>query len=183
MVTKKFALWRLDLNNKAYPKPHMKKRYCIEDIEKKVRKQIRLNRLVAKNDTLYVSDDGKLTNVAAYNLLSDIIKDPTIQIKKVKRIPKQDKKKKEVLANTLEIESAEYIEEFIKDKKREEKNTIKPLIRLTLEECRYYCNKKRLNYKDETIKDDPITEFIQAIQKKYESTMHSLIRSEETLKK
>lgn len=161
----------------------MKIKFSIENIEKKVRKQIRLHNLISKGDVLYIIDDGRLTNVTVYYMLKEIIKDPTIKIRLVKKLPELIENRKYVMPYTMEKESSAYLSEFVNDENRREENAIKPLIRVTLEECRYYCDKKGLGYEDEKIEDEPISNFVQRLQSKYDSTMHSLIKSEETLKK
>ena len=57
-------------------------------IEKRVRKEIRINKLISKNDTILIIDDGSYKFKISQKLLKNIVQDMpvTIEIKKTKYI-------------------------------------------------------------------------------------------------
>lgn len=161
----------------------MHSKLSIKDIEKKIRREIRIKKLIQKNDIILILDQKDSQTQAIYHILKETIKDPSVKIQKVKKIPKLSEKKKLVSTNTIEKESEEYIKEFVDDKTRKEENIIKPLIRIKEEECDFYCERKQIKYEKTKTKISPVREFINRIQNKYSQTFNSVIKTEEQLKK
>lgn len=156
----------------------------IKSMEKKVRKEIRLKRLIVKGDTIYILISDNLETQSLFHLLTEIIKDPKISIELVDKVPKLSKNKKLALPNTIEVESELYLKEFIENSERNENFIIKPFIRVTYDECKKYCNKNKIDYKEsnDSKSSNEITEFINRLDKKY-SVRSSIIKTEESLKK
>ncbi|MBR9676202.1 hypothetical protein GOV05_04285 [Candidatus Woesearchaeota archaeon] len=157
-----------------------------KDIEKKVRKQIRTKKLIKKNASIIIKNSDSLETQALILLLKNIIKDPTIKVRILKKTPKLTTKTSLAIPTTIEDESKNYLLEWFENKKvLEEKHIIKPISTITRKECEEYLKKNKVAYTKQTKKTDEaiVDKFISEMQKKHPQTMNSIIKTKEALTK
>lgn len=142
----------------------------LNDIEKKVRKEIRLKNLIKKGDVLELPIDNSPASVMLRHIIPEIIKDPLITYGKGKK----------VLSDTMEDISKKFLCEYIEDTEITTEG-IMPLAKVTKDECKIYCDKLKLKYILE-VKKDVIDEIIDEFKVRHPQTMHSIIKTKEILK-
>mgnify|MGYP001348964826 CR=1 FL=1 len=154
----------------------------IKDIEKKVRKEIRLKKLISKNETLLFLKKQDPGPVAVQHMLKNLLKDPSLEFKEIGNARKLSKNEKLVLGTCLEEEAKEYMKEFTKDKTSKiEENRIKLIIRNTLEEIKKYCDANKLKYELKKNEMDALSKSLEEFQKKHPQTYNSIIKTKEIL--
>ncbi|PLW80517.1 hypothetical protein C0585_02365 [Candidatus Woesearchaeota archaeon] len=154
----------------------------IKDIEKKARKEIRLKKLISKNETLLFLKKQDPGSIAVFHMLKNMLKDPSLQFKTIEKIRNPLKNEKLVLGICLEEEAKDYMKEFTEDKKPKiEKNIIKPFIRIKLEEIKKYCDANKLKYELKKDEEYALSNFLEEFQKKHPQTYHSIIKTKEIL--
>lgn len=169
---------------------------CFQKIvQKRVRKEIRINKLIEKNDKLLILDDESAEAKLMLPLLKEILKDlpVTIDIKKLKYelgqeikgkhnkviIPWNADKEGEYLLNCFfEEAKPKYLSNF----KLKEKTYLKPFIHVMHKEIIEFCKIRQINFKE--IKTASLaSEMIDNLQKEYPEITFSLVKSSEELKK
>jgi tRNA(Ile)-lysidine synthase TilS/MesJ len=169
---------------------------CFQKIvQKRVRKEIRISKLIEKNDKVLIIDDGSAEAKLIPPLLKEILKDlPVfIDIKKSKYelgteikgkhnkviIPWNADKEGEYLLNCFfEGKKPKYLSHVI----LKEKTYSKPFIHVMHKEIIEFCKIRKIKFK-ESKTCSMASEMIDKLQKEYPEITFSLVRSSEELKK
>jgi hypothetical protein len=169
---------------------------CFQKIvQKRVRKEIRISKLIEKNDKLLVIDDGSAEAKLVPLLLKEILKDlPVfIDIKKSKYEPgteiegrynkviipwNADKEGEYLMTCFFEGNKPKYLSHF----KLKGKTYLKPFIHVMHKEIIEFCKIRKIKFK-ELKTGGPASEMIDKLQKEYPEITFSLVRSSEELKK
>ena len=165
--------------------------FC-EIVEKRVRKEIRINQLYQRNDKILIIDDDSYKSAINKYILKKIIQDPTIKfgIKKVRSFnetvdyDKEKKYSKIAIPWVLDNEITSYLKSRFEDKKIEtlhSKKTIKPLVAITKEEAKTFANIRKLKYVKKDKKDDA-EDMIDRFDKKYPGTKFGILKTIRALK-
>lgn len=163
----------------------------LEIIEKRVRKEIRTNNLINKNDKILILNDSSYSSILNEYLIKKIIYNPKIKIKKIKKynpIFNYDKKNtynKIVIPWLLDDEIKSLLESFFKNTKNKIANNtkIKPLISITKDEAKTFLNILKIKNNIITKNDEnELTKMIENFEKKYPGTKFSLLKSVRNLK-
>lgn len=163
----------------------------MELIEKRVRKDIRINKLILKNDKLLVLDDGSYCSKLNIFMLKSIIKDPTIIIE-IKKIDLFDyakfnndiKYNKTIIPWCLDDEIALYLKSMFENKKQIiiSDKTISLILGVTKKEIKDFLDIKKIKYKSSKPIDKDIKLFIGNIDNKYPGTRFSILKSIKALR-
>jgi hypothetical protein len=169
---------------------------CFQKIvQKRVRKEIRINKLIEKSEKLLIIDDGSAEAKLMCSLIKEIIRDlPVfIDIKKSRYelgmeqkgkydkviIPWNANKEGEYLLNCFfDGKKPKYLSHF----KLKEKRYIKPFIHVMHKEIVEFCKIRKIRFK-EIKTGSMVSEMIDKLQKEYPEITFSLVRSSEELKK
>ena len=165
--------------NKNYCKSHF-----LNNIEKRVRKEIRINQLIQKNDNLLILDDNSQNFTTANFLLTKIITDPTITITIKKKLSKTDKEKysKIIIPITLDDKSNAYIKALFENtSKLNETKIIEPISVLTNEEVLQYSKLHNLIF-ELVVKKDDYQVFIDNLENKYPGLKFGILKTIKKLK-
>jgi hypothetical protein len=165
-------------------------------IDKRVRKEIRINELIRSNDKILIIDDGSCQAKLSIFLLKEIIKDPTVNIKIKKEkfdlgkesegdytkivIPwDADKEADYFFCSVLENSKAKYLGHYTL------KNRIylKILLHVLHQETELFCKLKKIEYKKTKKKADLMSRMIGRLEKEYPEIKFGLIKSSEEAKK
>lgn len=163
----------------------------LEIIEKRIRKEIRTNSLIEKNDKILILNDSSQSSILNQYFLKKIIYKPNIKIKKIKRYEQNfnyDKKNeytKIIIPHLLDNEIEMLLESFFEDKKEFLNNNknIKLLISITKDEANAVMSILKINTKN-TLKNNEtdISKMIENLEKRYSGTKFSLLKSIKNLK-
>ena len=158
----------------------------LEVIEKRVRKEIRVNDLIQKNDKLLLLDDNSKAAILNKYFLKNIIRDPTIKIKMKKigsydpnfNYDKTDGYQKIIVPYLLDDEISVYLGSFFNNKNEEflhSKKKIKPVIGVTSDEAKTFLRIKKIVAKKE--KTSNIDKMLSRLEKKYPGTRFSILKT------
>jgi hypothetical protein len=169
---------------------------CFQKIvQKRVRKEIRINRLIEKKDSVFIIDDGTAEAKLICHLMKEILQDlpVTIEKKRVNHVLGQeikgtydkiiipwcaDKEGEYLLNCFFEGKKPKYLSHF----KLKGKKYIKPFIHVMHKEVIEFCKIRKIKFKE--IKTSSLAyEMIDKLQKEYPEITFSLVRSSEELKK
>ena len=161
-------------------------------IEKRVRKEIRLKKLIRKNDRILIINDSTAEYFVSEYLLENIIKDLPVKITLSKQNYKlgdvisgeydkiivpwnADKEDEYFLKNIFENQEAKYTGHYrIKDK-----TYIKLLLPVLQAEIEIFAKIKGLKFK--TRKKTKISEMLDKLEKEYPEVKFSLLKSSQEL--
>lgn len=164
-------------------------------IEKRVRKEMRVNSLLSKNDRALILDDGTEKGAVCTFLLKKIIKDPTIKFV-VEKISghnisggygrtgygRTSRYNKIIVPWTLDDEASYYLKSMFENHKNPKhllhgKKMIKPLIGVTREEAAEFAGIKRLRYTSSKPFDMDIQKMIDTMEAKYPGTKPGILKN------
>lgn len=147
-------------------------------IEKRVRKNARINKLFQKNDRILVLDD------LSHHMVNAIVKDLPKKLFQRKRLDenfiKKNLIKKIVIPWTLDDEINSFLESMLLSKKIKASNRIKLFKDTTEEELDLFCRFNKLKYKKNK-KNKEIAGFLEESEKRYSGTKFKLLKSSERL--
>ena len=146
-----------------------KLKFC-KNIEKRVRKDIRINKLFKKNDRIYVKD--KLSRLLIDRIIGTLPKTFTKDIKKAN---------KKVVKYTLDDECNNFLEKLFYNTKSKKVKEIKLLRVVTDKEALLFAKYNNIEFKPNK-KNKKIKEFLDSLEKSYPQTRFSLSKSIESLK-
>ncbi|MFH0874440.1 MAG: hypothetical protein V1859_00755 [archaeon] len=180
-------------------------KYCdecfLEIAEKRIRKEIRLNNLIKKNDNLlFIDSENYLTHISVFFIKRilkgmpyhcDITKSKFYQKKFSEKSKTIAKHNVIVLPICLDYECEQFLGSFMEGKnpghignyKKGKLMLIKPLLCLTREECERIA---LILYKKKPKKEQKkseISSFLDSLEKAHPETKHSLLKSIYALKK
>lgn len=161
-------------SNKSDDKVFCNNCFC-EIVERRVRKEIRMNQLFQKNDKVQILDDGTEKSALNKYLLKNIIKDPTIKIDVGKTVKKGYDKI--VLPWSLDDEINDYLKNRFEKKIKSvsSKNMIKPLVNITRDEAITFARIKKLKYKESEMTD--LQKMIDTFDKRYPGTKFGILKT------
>ena len=150
-------------------------------LEKRIRKNARINKIFTKNDKILVTDD-----LNEY-IINGIIKDLPVTIYKQKKVDEKFIKKNKInkIATkwTMDDEAINTLKEFITAKKtKENKKTTKLLVVASDKELERYAKIHEIKFEPNK-KDKKYNKTIQHMQQKYSDTKEKLYQSKKTLEK
>jgi hypothetical protein len=159
----------------------------ISVIERNVRKELRLKRLIKKHDKLLIIDDDSYDSKNLIYLIRKIIgKMPvSIKVKKGKYIPgkKINFKGKIIVPWNLDDEVSLFLKYFFENKKIKYighyDNIIKPLIVITDDESKKLAKKMKFKIKEK--KKDYVKDFLDKMEKRYPGTKFGIKKSIEQI--
>lgn len=145
-------------------------RNCLcKQVEKRIRKDLRLSKAVKKDDVLLIKDP-----ISEY-FIRKIISMPI-------KIVKKGRYDKEVLPFTLDDEVLEFLENFIEKKSfKENKKKIKLFRTVKDDELKAFAKVRKIKYEKKP-KESEIRKIIDEMDKKYPPTKFNLLKSSEKLK-
>jgi tRNA(Ile)-lysidine synthase TilS/MesJ len=164
-------------------------------IQKRVRKEIRINKLIEKNDKILIINDGTAEAKLMPHLLKEILKDLPVII--------SDKKSKYALGEEIKGKynkiiipwnadrEGEYLlnyffagkkPKYLSHFKLKGKTYIKPFIHVLHKEVEEFSKIRKIKFK-ETKTNSMASEMIDKLQKEYPEITFSLVKSSEELKK
>lgn len=137
----------------------------IKSVIKKIRKDLRVNKVFKKNDVLLVKD--KISDI----VVKDIVKDPSIKIVKKGRFTK------EVLPLTMDDEIDSFLGNLFSGKKMKKINKKKVGLFRVLkdDELKAFARAKKIKLKEK--KRSKIMKMLDKFEKRYPSVKYSLGRS------
>lgn len=138
---------------------------------KKTRREVRLNDLFRRNDSVFVENNRDAESFAAKWFIENM------------QMPlKISAKGKKIIGTCIEKESSEFFESMLKNKNlKKEKNTIKLLANMLQDEV--YAFAKLKGYKGKLGKKNNINEMIERVEKKHSTTKFAFFKSTELLRK
>jgi hypothetical protein len=140
----------------------------IKNIEKRVRKDIRINKLFKKDDKIYVSD--KLSKLLIDKILGNL----------PKKYVSKSQANKTVVKHTLDDECNNFLEGLMFNKKKQVKG-IKLLRTVTDKEAMLFAKYYGISFKPDK-KNKKIKEILNKLENLYPQTRFSLLKSLESLK-
>ena len=143
-------------------------------IEKRIRKNVRINRVFKKNDKILVVGD-----LCCY-LVKRIIKNLPVKITRTNRIKKL-RGYKAVAPSTLDDEINHFLESIFLNKKIKEAGYIKLLKNITDEEAALFAKFKGIAFKPNR-KNKEVQEMLDKLSEKYPGIKFSLLKSSEEMK-
>lgn len=166
-----------------------------EIIEKRIRKEIRLNKLIEKDDRILVIDDGSAEAKLTSYLLPRILKQLPVKIaieKKKYSIGENIKcpENKIIIPWNAEKEAAYLLDSIFKNKKTPflghfsigKKRYVKMMLPLLHEEAKAMTSIKGIKFKDK--KEESYSEkILSSFEKEYTETKFSMLRSSEDIRK
>lgn len=155
------------------------KNHFVNLVEKRVRKEIRVNKLINKNDKVLIVDDGTDKAAVTKYLIEKIIRDPTVKIKTgaQKRVLDFDKI---IIPWNLDDEAISYLKSMFEQKEHKflhQKNVIKPLVGITNEEVSSFAKLKGLKYMGGKVFEKDIQLMIDNMEEKYAGTKFSILKT------
>lgn len=146
-----------------------KTKFC-KNMEKRVRKDIRINKLFTKNDRIYVKD--KLSKFLIDKIISTLPKTFTNNPKKANKI---------VVKYTLDDKCNDFLEKIFYNKKKKTIKGIKLLRTITDKEALLFAKYNNIEFEPNK-KNKKIKEILDNLEKSYPQTRFSLAKSTESLK-
>tara|TARA_Y100000310_G_scaffold345548_1_gene466385 strand:- start:3540 stop:3986 length:447 start_codon:yes stop_codon:yes gene_type:complete len=139
-------------------------------IEKRIRKDIRINKIFTKNDKIYVKD--KLSKYFIDKILGTMpktfVKDP----KKANKV---------IIKYTLDDECNDFLEHFMFGKKKKTVKGVKLLKSITDKEALLFAKYNNIKFTPNK-KEEKITDILDELERSYPQTRFSLLKSIESLK-
>ncbi|TKJ17247.1 hypothetical protein CEE44_01805 [Candidatus Woesearchaeota archaeon B3_Woes] len=148
----------------------MEKSKFFKNIEKRIRKDIRVNKLFQKNDRIYVKD--KLSRFFIDKIIGTLPKTFTNDLKKAN---------KKVIKYTLDDECNDFLEKLFYNKKKKQVKEIKLLRTITDKEALLFSRYNHIKFSPNK-KNKKIKELLDSLEKSYPQTRFSLAKSIESLK-
>ncbi len=146
-----------------------KAKFC-KLIEKRIRKDVRINKLFKKNDKIYVKD--KLSKFLIDKIIGTLPKTFTNNQKKANRI---------VVKYTLDDECNDFLEKIFYNKNKKPIRAIKLLRTITDKEALLFAKYNKIEFKPNK-KNKKIKEILDQLENSYPQTRYSLSKSIESLK-
>ena len=137
---------------------------------KKVRKDIRLNDLFRRNDSVYVKDSKDASSFAAKWIIDNMFMPLNIT-----------KKGKQVVGASMEKQSSEFLGSMFKNKALAKSKNIKLLSNMSEDEILAFARLK--GYKGKAGKKDDIMQMVVNVEEKHNTTRAALYKAIEFLKK
>lgn len=165
---------------------------CFEKIiEKRIRKEIRQNSLIEKNDSILIVDDSSAESAVMIYLIDGILKDLPVKISIRKQkysigdeikgnfskiiIPwNTDKEGNYLISGVFENKKLKYLGNF----RIKTKTYIKPLLHVLHEETAIFAKNRRLEFSDKHEGED----ILDSLEKEYPEIKFSLMKSAERIK-
>lgn len=149
----------------------------VRKIERRVRKDTRINESFSKGDKLII------VSGPCGVLVDSITKGLPLEKKYVKRVPvKVAKGWKLVVPNSLDDECVEFISDFINGKVKKKIKEIRLLRKVSDLELARFCKIKKIDFKP-LKKDNNVYNMIKNIDDKHSETMFSISKSYEEFRK
>ncbi len=148
---------------------HEKQMFC-RRIEKRVRKDIRTNKLFRKNDKIYVKD--KLSRLLIDKIIGTLPKTFTNSPEKANKV---------VVKQTLDDECNDFLEKTFYNQKKKPVKGVRLLRTLTDKESLLFAKYNNVEFKPNK-KNKKIKEILDKLEKSYPQTRFSLAKSIESLK-
>lgn len=177
----------------------MKQTTSMAAIEKRIRKNARLNRAFSAGDRILITDNNSKESEMNKYLVPRVIKDLPAKIfacktkkanyfnnKKLNAFIKKHKINKVVLPTKLDQECCDFLDAYFQNKrfngigyKIKKGNTeyVKLLRNITEEECRHFAKQKKLKYKENKKGKNQTNIFLQELSKKHPEIKFSLLKS------
>ncbi|MBN2423225.1 hypothetical protein JXB41_08435 [Candidatus Woesearchaeota archaeon] len=167
-----------------------------EVIQKRIRKELRITRVIKKNDKILIIDDGSYNSKNSVYLLKGTLKNLPCEISIKKSHYKIGKKiktnaNKIIIPWNLDDECEYFLYCFFNNKKPkylghyklDKKLYIKLLLNVTDSESRKFADIKKFKYKKQKKEKSLINECLDVLEKEHPETKYSLLRSIEEIKK
>jgi len=136
---------------------------------KKARKEIRLNDLFRRNDSVFVADNRNAQSFAAKWVVENM------------EMPLRFSKKGKKIAGTcMENEISEFLKSMLENKKLKKDKSIRLFSNMQLTEVFAFAKMK--GYTGKTPKLDKLQEMVEGIDKKHSTTKSALFKSVQALK-
>ncbi len=148
----------------------MEKVKCCKKIEKRIRKDIRINKLFKKDDKIYVKN--KLSKFLIQRIIGTLPKTFTNSQKKANKI---------VVKCTLDDECGDFLENLLYNKKKNPIKGIKLLRTITDKEAMLFAKYNNIMFKPNK-KNRKIKEILDELEKSYPQTRFSLAKSINSIK-
>jgi hypothetical protein len=146
-----------------------KSNFC-NRIEKRIRKDIRINKIFTKGDKIYVKD--KLSKYLIEKILGTMPKTFVNSPKKANKV---------IIKYTLDDECNDFLENFMFGTKKKIVKGIKLLKTITDKDALLFARYNDIDFKVNK-KDQKIKEILDELEKSYPQTRFSLLKSIESLK-
>lgn len=146
------------------------KSFC-KTIEKRIRKNLRINKLFRKNDRIYVKD--KLSRFLIDNIIGTLPK---------KFVNNKNKANKVVVKYTLDDECQDFLEKFMFNKKIKKVKGVSLLKTITDKEALLFAKYNNIKFSVNK-KNKKITEILDKLEKLYPQIRYSLRKSAEFIDK
>ena len=146
-----------------------KSKFC-KGIEKRIRKDVRINNIFEKNDRIYVKD--KLSRLFIEKMIGTLPKTFTNNPKKANKI---------IIKRTLDDECNDFLEKLLYNKKKKQVKGIKLLRTITDKEALLFAKYNNIEFKPNK-KSKKVKEILNELEKSYPQTRFSLAKSIESLK-
>jgi len=159
--------------------PFGERDYCdkhfMEFIEKRIRKDLRTKQTLDVKKSYFIynnkSHKYKITKHFLKNIFGDILK--------LKELTKENSKKQNVIIpRSLEDESDEFLDSFLKNNILKEKKVINPLRTILEIELSEICRILKINYKSKKH-----NELVENLEQSYHGTKFSVMKSKNFIKK
>lgn len=156
-------------------------------VERRVRKEFRLKKLIRKHDSLLILDDNSYDAKNLIYLVKKIIGKMPVSLKIIKGKYKPGTKirfkGKVIVPWNLDDEVSLFLKYFFENKKIKYvghyDNIIKPLMVITADESKEFAKLMKFKFKDK--KKDEINEFLDKMEKKYPGTKFGIKKSIEQI--
>tara|TARA_Y100000310_G_scaffold69290_1_gene64754 strand:+ start:15832 stop:16404 length:573 start_codon:yes stop_codon:yes gene_type:complete len=153
----------------------------IKYFQKKVLYTIRKFKMIKKDEVIGYEKKRDFRGVVLFDILLMFSKKAMIEIIK---LPTKKKINKKAVSSTIDSESDKITHILIKGKTSQlkevspiNKKQIKPLYLFLDEEVRLYAKLKKLKFKEEKIKQDNISSFINDLEKKHPEIKRAIVNS------
>ena len=147
----------------------MEKQDFCKKIEKRIRKDIRINKFFKKDDKIYVQD--KLSKFLIDHIIGTL----------PKTFVTKEKANKVIIKYTLDDECNDFLEKLLYNKKNPKIKGIKLLRSITDKEALLFAKYNGIEFKPNK-KDKKIKEILDKLENLYPQTRFSLLKSIESLK-
>ncbi len=146
-------------------------------IEKRVRKDMRTNQLIKKNDKILILDNESKESVVGRFLLKSIIKDLPVKISISKSKKSNAKYNKIIVPWSLDDEAEKFLDTIFSKKKpaKHSKNEIMLLKNLSEEEIETFAKIKRFKYRKK--QRSKTKKMLDSLEKRYPGYKFSLLNS------
>ncbi len=156
-----------------------------EMIEKRVRKNIRRNKLIKLKNTYFILDNNSIESFCTIILINRLYKKTPLQYFIISSIKEATNKENLIISETMDKINAAFIESLFSEKRLKfsgaSEEAINIISVLTSEDCEYYA--KINGYKGTPKLKKPENKFLNSLKKNYPAIDFSLNRSISELKK